>query len=203
MDGRLFVISAPSGTGKTTLLRQVMAGIPGLAFSVSHTTRLPRAGERDGIDYHFVSERDFLAMRDSGSFLEWAFVHDNYYGTSLREVHGRLGQGIDIILDRDVQGAAVVRQSTALEASHIFIIPPGLQELERRLRGRGTESEEKLRTRLQNARKEMEAARDYQYLIVNDVFDEAAEVLRAIILAERARSHRFPDGNPITLRLDR
>ena len=203
MDGRLFVISAPSGTGKTTLLRQVMAGIPGLAFSVSHTTRLPRAGERDGIDYHFVSERDFLAMRDSGSFLEWAFVHDNYYGTSLREVHGRLGQGIDISLDIDVQGAAVVRQSTALEASHIFIIPPGLQELERRLRGRGTESEEKLRTRLQNARKEMEAARDYQYLIVNDVFDEAAEVLRAIILAERARSHRFPDGNPITLRLDR
>lgn len=203
MDGRLFVISAPSGTGKTTLLRHVMAGIPGLVFSVSHTTRLPRAGEREGSDYHFVSQQDFLDMRDSGSFLEWAFVHDNYYGTSLQEVHGRLGQGLDIILDIDVQGAAVVRRSTALEASHIFIIPPGLQELERRLRGRGTESEEKLRTRLQNARKEMEAARDYQYLIVNDVFDEAAEVLRAIILAERARAHRLPDGNPITLRLDR
>ena len=203
MNGRLFVISAPSGTGKTTLLRQVMAGIAGLAFSVSHTTRPPRDGEQAGIDYHFVSRQDFLDMRDRGSFLEWAFVHDNFYGTSLQEVHGRLGQGLDVILDIDVQGAAVVRRSTALEASHIFIIPPGLQELERRLRGRGTESEEKLRTRLQNARKEMEAAREYQYLIVNDVLDEAAEVLRAIILAERAKAHRLPDGNPITLRLDR
>jgi len=203
MAGRLFIISAPSGTGKTTLLRMVMADIPGLVFSVSHTTRQPRAGEREGIDYHFVSRETFLEMRDRGLFLEWALVHDNYYGTSLQEVRGRLEQGIDIILDIDVQGAAAVRRSASMEASHIFIMPPGLEELERRLRGRGTESEELIQTRLANARREMGAAGEYQYLVVNDNLDAAAEVLRGIILAERARGHRLPDGRPISLPMHR
>ncbi|MBB5347653.1 guanylate kinase [Desulfoprunum benzoelyticum] len=202
MGGRLFVISAPSGTGKTTLLRRVMAGITGLAFSVSHTTRLPRGGERNGIDYHFVDQHEFLAMRDSGVFLEWANVYGNYYGTSRREIDGRLQQGLDVILDIDVQGAAAVRQVSGLDASHIFIIPPSLQELERRLRGRGTESEEKVRTRLHTARLEMQQAGEYQYLIVNDNLGEASEMLRAIILAERARAHRRPDGRHIGLHLD-
>ena len=202
MGGRLFVISAPSGTGKTTLLRRVMAGISGLAFSVSHTTRLPRGGERNGIDYHFVDQHEFLAMRDSGVFLEWANVYGNYYGTSRQEIDGRLQLGLDVILDIDVQGASAVRKAGGPDASHIFIIPPSLQELERRLRGRGTESEEKVQTRLQTARLEMREAGQYQYLIVNDVLDEAAEMLRAIILAERAKAHRRPDGRHIGLKLD-
>ncbi len=203
MAGRLFIISAPSGAGKTTLLRRVMADIPRLVFSVSHTTRQPRTGEREGIDYHFVTRQLFLEMRDTGQFLEWAFVHDNYYGTSLQEVRGRLEQGVDIVLDIDVQGAAIVRRSASLEASHIFIMPPGLDELERRLRGRGTESEDLIRTRLVNARREMEAAGEYQYLVVNDNLDTAAAVLRGIIFAERARAHRLPDGRPISLPLSR
>lgn len=197
--GRLFVISAPSGTGKTTILRKVMARLPGLVFSVSHTTRTPRPGERDGREYHFVNRTDFEAMRESNQFLEWALVHDNYYGTSRRAIAEQLQRGLDVILDIDVQGAAIIRRSTGLEATHIFISPPGLVELEHRLRGRGTETEESIQLRLNNARIEMQAADDYEYLIVNDVLDEAVDLLSAIILAERARAHRLPSGSPIQL----
>ncbi|RPH42674.1 MAG: guanylate kinase [Desulfobulbaceae bacterium] len=197
--GRLFVISAPSGTGKTTILKKVMARLSGLVFSVSHTTRAPRPGERDGREYHFVSHADFEAMLDGNQFLEWASVHDNYYGTSRQAVAEELQRGLDVILDIDVQGAAIIRKSSGIEATHIFISPPGLVELEHRLRGRGTESEESIQLRLKNARIEMQAADDYEYLIVNDVLDEAVDLLSAIILAERARAHRLPDGSPIQL----
>ena len=197
--GRLFVISAPSGTGKTTILKKVMARLSGLVFSVSLTTRAPRPGERDGREYHFVSHADFEAMLDGDQFLEWASVHDNYYGTSRQAVAEELQRGLDVILDIDVQGAAIIRKSSGIEATHIFISPPGLVELEHRLRGRGTESEESIQLRLKNARIEMQAADDYEYLIVNDVLDEAVDLLSAIILAERARAHRLPDGSPIQL----
>jgi guanylate kinase len=199
MHGRLFVISAPSGTGKTTLLRQVIRRVAGLVFSISHTTREPRQGERDGVEYHFVDHRTFLDMRGKGMFLEWAKVHDNYYGTSRQGILEQLGRGLDIILDIDVQGAKIIRSASGLEASHIFVAPPGLSELERRLRGRGTESEESIKIRLENARIEMQAAREYDYMIVNDVFAEAVDLLAAIILAERARAHRLPSGGPIDL----
>jgi guanylate kinase len=201
MKGRLFVISAPSGTGKTTLLRQVIRRVTGLVFSISHTTREPRQGERDGVEYHFVDHRTFLDMRSRGMFLEWARVHDNYYGTSRQGILEQLDQGLDIILDIDVQGAKIIRNASGLEASHIFIAPPGLSELERRLRGRGTESEESIKIRLENARIEMQSASEYEYMIVNDVFAEAVELLAAIILAERARAHRLPSGGPIDLLL--
>jgi guanylate kinase len=195
--GRLFVISAPSGAGKTTLLKRVMAKVPGVVFSISHTTRKPRPGELDGVDYHFVSRPEFLAMIDKELFLEYAEVHDNLYGTSIAAIGVQLLEGKDVILDIDVQGAAILRKNDQLKATHIFISPPDLHELERRLRGRGTESEEMIKVRLKNAATEMAAADAYEYLIINDQIAEAADVLTAIILAERARAHRLPSGKPI------
>jgi guanylate kinase len=195
--GRLFVISAPSGAGKTTLLKRVMANVPGVVFSISHTTRKPRPGELDGVDYHFVSRSEFLAMIDEELFLEHAEVHDNLYGTSIAAIGVQLLEGKDVILDIDVQGATILRKNDQLRATHIFISPPDLHELERRLRGRGTESEEMIKVRLKNAATEMAAADAYEYLIINDQIAEAANVLTAIILAERARAHRLPSGKPI------
>ncbi|MDP3695533.1 MAG: guanylate kinase, partial [Desulfocapsaceae bacterium] len=177
--GKLFILSAPSGAGKTTLLKKVMADLPGLAFSVSHTTRLPRAGEVDGVDYHFVSRAQFEAMRDQGVFLEWAEVHGNLYGTSRPAVLAQLATGLDVILDIDVQGAAILRNSAVIPAASLFISPPSLSELERRLRGRETDSEETILLRLKNARKEMQAAVDYEYLIINDCLEQAIDTLRA------------------------
>lgn len=197
--GKLFILSAPSGAGKTTLLKRVMADLPGLAFSVSHTTRLPRVGEVDGVDYHFVSRDQFEAMRDQGVFLEWAEVHGNLYGTSRPAVLAQLATGVDVILDIDVQGASIILNSAAIPAASLFISPPSLQELERRLRGRGTDSEETILLRLKNAGKEMQAAVDYEYLIINDRLEQAIDTLRAIVIAERSRGHRLPTGQSIEL----
>jgi len=198
ISGRLFVISAPSGAGKTTLLKRVMEHLSGLVFSISHTTREPRPGELDGVDYHFISRAQFLAMIDRELFLEYAEVHDNLYGTSSEAIGSQLENGLDVVLDIDVQGAAILRKKGQPEATHIFISPPNLKELERRLRGRGTESEETLKLRLKNAATEIKAAAAYEYLIINDKVDEAVELLSAIILAERARAHRLPSGKPIS-----
>lgn len=195
--GRLFVISAPSGAGKTTLLKQVMPRLTGLSFSVSHTTRQPRPGEREGVDYHFVARAEFEKMIGEGAFLEHARVHDNLYGTSRMAVERLQQQGIDVVLDIDVQGAAILRQAGLVDAAYIFIAPPSVAELERRLRGRGTEAEEMIATRLANARAELAAMSSYEYLLVNRQVEESVELLTAIILAERARAHRFPDGSAI------
>ena len=195
--GRLFVISAPSGAGKTTLLKQVMPRLTGLSFSVSHTTRQPRPGEREGVDYHFVARAEFEKMIGEGAFLEHARVHDNLYGTSRMAVERLQQQGIDVVLDIDVQGAAILREAGLVDAAYIFIAPPSVAELERRLRGRGTEAEEMIATRLANARAELAAMASYEYLLVNRQVEESVELLTAIILAERARAHRFPDGSAI------
>lgn len=196
--GKLFVVSAPSGAGKTTLLRMVMARLPGLVFSISHTTREPRPGERNGVEYHFVSRAEFSAMIDRQLFLEYAEVHDNLYGTSGEAIGSQLAEGLDVILDIDVQGAAILREKGQPEATHIFISPPNLAELERRLRGRGTENEETIKLRLKNAETEIRSAAAYDYLIINDTVEEAAQLLAAVILAERARAHRLPSGKPIS-----
>jgi guanylate kinase len=196
--GKLFVISAPSGAGKTTLLKRVMSTLPGLVFSISHTTREPRQGEQDGVDYHFVSKGQFLNMIDRELFLEYAEVHDNFYGTSKDAIEVQLDDGLDVVLDIDVQGAAILRKKGRPEATHIFISPPNLNELERRLRGRGTESEETIKLRLKNAATEIKAAAEYEYLIINEKIDEAAHLLASIILAERARAHRMPSGKNIS-----
>ncbi len=189
-QGLLVVLSAPSGCGKTTICRRVMANLPGLRFSVSHTTRGPRSGEKEGREYFFVDQPQFQALCDQtpSGFLEWAEVHGNYYGTAREGVENQQAMGLDVILDIDVQGARQVRQAAA--AVTVFIAPPSLTELERRLRGRGTEDAGTVALRLANAEQEMQAAREYDYLIVNDVLDEAVESLRSILIAERLRHRR-------------
>lgn len=196
-DSILFVLSSPSGGGKTTILKKVMAGLPGLIFSVSHTTRPPRPGEVDGRDYHFVSRQEFQAIREASppGFLEWAEVHGNLYGTGRAEVERQLQAGQDVILDIDVQGALQVR-STA-EPVMVFIAPPSLVELEDRLHRRGTEGADTIRLRLDNARNELRFTDRYDYLIINDRLEEAIDSLRAIIVAERCRRRRSPAGLPI------
>jgi guanylate kinase len=195
--GKLFVVSAPSGTGKTTLLKRLIARLPGLSFSVSPATRLPRPGEKNGIDYHFVAKTEFLAMIDQGLFLEHAEVHGNLYGTSRVAIDQQRLAGVDVILDIDVQGASILRRIGQLEATHIFISPPSISELEKRLRGRATEGEDMIAIRLANARIELQAAKEYEYLVINDLLEETVDLLFSIIVAERARAHRFPSGKPI------
>ncbi len=192
--GLLLVLSAPSGCGKTTIVNRVMNSLPGLVFSISHTTRQPRLGEIDGKDYHFVDKDTFSQIRDRqpSGFLEWANVHGNMYGTSVEEVDRHQQAGYDVILDIDVQGAEQVRSQA--NPVTIFIAPPSRHELERRLRGRGTENEDTLLMRLDNARKELECATAYDFLIINDRLDEAVESLRSIIIAERSRQRRTPAG---------
>jgi guanylate kinase len=192
--GELFILSAPSGTGKTTLIQSLMAGglsgFGGLAFSVSHTTRRPRPGELDGKDYHFVDPAVFQTMIAAGDFLEWAQVHDNHYGTSLAEVFPRLEKGIDVVLDIDVQGAERVLAQYP-QAHGIFVMPPSYKDLERRLRSRGKDDAETIARRLAAALSEMRRYDRYHYVIINDDARRASEVLAAIILEKRHRRERM------------
>ncbi len=195
--GCLFVVSAPSGAGKTTLLKKLLAATPGAGFSISHTTRAPRSGERDGVDYHFVERESFSRMKERGEFLEWAEVHGNFYGTSRQAVQDSLERGEDIFLDIDVQGAHQIRDLREIAAVFLFIAPPSPAVLEERLRGRKSDSEAVIALRLENARREMAEAAWYDYLIVNDDLAEAEDLLKAIVAAERCRHRRRPDGQPL------
>lgn len=189
--GRLFVISAPSGVGKSTIVKAVLAQDRRLRFSVSCTTRAPRPEEVDGVDYHFLSREVFEAGIHEGRFLEWANVYGNYYGTDRRQVEAWLAQGLDVLLEIDVQGARKVRASS-LSSTAIFILPPSLEVLEERLRRRGTEPEEVIQRRLEAARTEIREAPWYDYLVVNDALEEAVGDVTAIIRAarcERCRAH--------------
>lgn len=197
--GQLFILSAPSGTGKTTIVKKVMQEIGSLAFSISHTTRLPRTGEVNGVDYHFVTVDEFKVMCDQNLFLEWAEVHGNFYGTSRPAVLKQLEQGVDVILDIDVQGAAIITADKKVDAVSVFVAPPSLDELERRLRGRGTDSDETIAVRLGNAAREMSCAGVYNYLVINDDLDVAAATLQAVLIAERSKGHRLPTGEAINL----
>lgn len=201
--GQLFILSAPSGTGKTTILKKVMQSVVNISFSISHTTREPRQGEQDGVDYHFVTVSGFQAMRENNLFLEWAEVHGNFYGTSRPAVLDQLECGMDIILDIDVQGAAIIAADAAVPSVSIFVAPPSLSELEKRLRSRGTDNSATIELRLKNAAKEMAAMESYTYLVVNDAIEEAATTLEAVIIAERSRGHRLPTGEPIKLRINK
>jgi guanylate kinase len=200
VSGTLIIVSAPSGTGKTTILKQVMAEVNNLAFSVSHTTRAPRKGEVDGQDYRFVDKPHFEKMIQDDAFLEWAQVHDNYYGTALEPLRRQLELGYDVLLDIDVQGAGIIRTGSKLSALHVFIAPPDIAELEKRLRGRGTEDEDTVVKRLKNAVVEMNNCESYEYFIVNDRVENAARALCGIIYAERARNRRALDGQPLNKR---
>jgi guanylate kinase len=187
----LLILSSPSGAGKTTLTRKLREKFPSLRFSVSHTTRKPRTNERDGRDYHFVDRRQFDELVEREAFLEWAHVHENCYGTSLAEIErARSDTGCSgIIFDIDYQGARQIRAKVP-EAVAVFILPPSMEELERRLRGRASDSEDVVRKRFAVAHVEIEHYGFFDYLVVNDDVDSAFRHLEGIILAERSRRFR-------------
>jgi len=180
-----FVVAAPSGTGKTTVCRALVEGDDQLVFSVSHTTRARREGEHDGIDYHFVSDREFEELVERGAFLEWAVYNDRRYGTSHAALDEPLARGKDVLLEIEVQGAAQVRARRA-DARMVFLLPPSLASLAARLRGRGTDGEDEIARRLRVARREIEAAELFDYRVVNDDLARCVEDLRRIVRAERA-----------------
>ena len=188
--GILFIITGPSGAGKTSILKRVMREVENLEFSVSYTTRPRRPGEVDGRDYFFVDEKRFKKMVEEGEFLEWAIVHGYYYGTSKKFIDERLEKNVDLLLDIDVQGALNVKRMD-LDMVSVFIAPPSLEDLERRLRKRGTDSEYDLKKRLEDAKWELSKISEFEYLIVNDFLEKSVEKLKAIIIAERMRTKRI------------
>lgn len=183
-QGTLYIISAPSGAGKTSLVRALVEQMQGVEVSVSHTTRAMRPGETDGVDYHFVAEERFLEMAGRAEFIEHARVFDNYYGTSQATVEGRLRAGADVILEIDWQGAQQVRRLMP-DSKSIFILPPSKSALEERLRGRGQDSDEVIARRMQEAVNEMSHFPEFDYLVINDKFEVALYELKAIVVADR------------------
>ena len=184
--GLLFIVSAPSGTGKTTLVEKLVQRIPNLCLSRSYTSRAARPGEQDGVDYNFISRERFEAMARAAEFLEWADVFGNYYGTCAADTERCLASGQDLVLVIDVQGARQVR-GNGIPSIGIFVLPPSAQILEQRLRGRSKDSEEAILRRLEVACREVNEFRGYEYVVVNDQLETAVDRLRAIVLAERAR----------------
>lgn len=189
MSGSLFIISSPSGGGKGTLIRRVLSELSDLRYSVSFTTRPMRQGETDGVEYNFVTVEEFESHMAAGDLLEYAIVHGNYYGTSNLQINQATEQGLDVILEIDVQGAEIVKRKRP-DAINIFILPPSFDILAERLRSRKTETEEQLGIRLQNARKEVEFYSHCDYVIVNDDLERAVSDLKAVIRAERVRRDR-------------
>jgi len=184
--GQLFIVSAPSGAGKTTLVRKLLEQYAQIELSISFTTRAPRPGERDGIDYHFVSRSEFDAMRERGDFLEWAEVHDNCYATSRVWLESEMKSGRDVLLEIDWQGASQVRKALP-QAIGIFVLPPSLEELERRLRGRGSDAAEVIRRRLDAALGEMRRVDEFEYCIINNDLDVATADLVSVVRGCRSR----------------
>jgi guanylate kinase len=186
--GRLFVITAPSGAGKTSLIEALTKADPSLQLSTSYTTRAPRPGEKNGVDYHFVDDATFLAMKGRGEFVEDAEVHGYRYGTSKKVITDTLARGEDLILEIDWQGARQVR-ALYPDCIGIFILPPSIEELERRMRARAQDAEAVIRRRLDNARGEMDHAGEFNYAIINKDFDTARRELAGIIQKERHGAH--------------
>ena len=186
-QGLLFVVSAPSGAGKTSLCRAITDSLENLTHSISYATRKPRPGEIDGRDYYFVSQDRFRDMVQAGDFAEWAEVHSNLYGTSRRVLDDMISKGLDVILDIDTQGAKQIK-SKYETAVFIFIMPPSLDILEERLRNRKSDHEDEIRKRMKRAREEIRDYSMYDYLIVNRDFDRALTEMRSVALAERCRT---------------
>jgi len=189
--GLMLVMCAPSGTGKTTLVKRLLKEFPGFAFSVSYTTRKPRPGETPGQDYHFVSAEKFKGLIEKGFFAEWAEVHGNFYGSPRQATLNLLSKGKDVLFDVDVQGASQLKRSMD-RGAYVFIFPPSREELLSRIKKRGADNEDTIQRRMQNAREEIAQSGIFDYWIVNDDLEAAYDRLRAVYLAERSR----PAYNP-------
>ncbi len=188
--GILFIISAPSGSGKTTLCKQITANVPGLWHSVSYTTRKPRPGEVNGKDYHFLEEAASRQMIDRNEFVEWAHVYGNLYGTPRKELTEKMEQGIDVLLEIDVQGARSVKKKFE-DGVYIFILPPSFDTLRTRLQNRAGDSPEEIQRRLQKAKEEVWSYREYYYIVRNDDLKQSLKELESIFLAERTKTKRL------------
>jgi guanylate kinase len=189
MRGNLYIVSAPSGSGKTTLLQHLLRSFDDLKFSVSHTTRAPRQGEKEAVDYYFTDRTTFMRMVDRGEFLEWAEFNGQLYGTTRAFVEEQIGAGRDVILDIDVQGAKQVK-NTIRDATAIFVLPPSFEELKRRLTDRMLESDDVVRRRLEIAKREILYYRDYDYIIINDILENSIRLLESIIRSGTAKPRR-------------
>jgi guanylate kinase len=193
MSGRVYVVSGPSGVGKSTIIREVRKRMDKLEFSVSHTTRKPRGKEKDGVEYHFTSVDAFRDMIDRGEFTEWAIVYGDYYGTSFAQLREMTSRGLDVVMDLDVQGAVNMRQSMK-ESCLVFVLPPSMEVLRRRLLERATEDRAAVIKRIDKAEREIGNCARYDYLIVNDNLEVAVDEMMSIIKAERCQTpRRFSD----------
>lgn len=191
--GLLCIVSGPSGAGKTSLCKELMAAVSTLSFSVSYTTRPQRKGEVDGTDYFFVDEERFKAMVQQGDFAEWAEVYGNLYGTTKACIEEALKHGVDLLFDVEPQGARNLKEHYP-QAVSVLVLPPSAAVLEQRLRTRGTDAEEVIKRRLENARKEINQAQNYDYLVINEDFDDALQVLQSIFIAEKNRGSRIRES---------
>jgi len=192
MKGNLFIISSPSGGGKGTLIKKLLEEVPNVSYSVSYTTRQARDGEENGKDYIFVSGEEFKRLIAEDEFIEYAVVHGNFYGTSRSKIEKETSEGKDVILEIDVQGARIIREKVP-DAIGVFILPPSYEVLSRRLFERNTESGETLGVRLNNAKQEVKAFEDFDYVIINDEVENASSSLQTIFLAERLARDRQID----------
>ena len=190
MPAKLYVISGPSGVGKSTLIRRVRDDIHDLGYTVSHTSRKPRVNEQNGKAYHFVDRKTFQQMINEKAFVEWAEVYDDFYGTSYEELNRQLNQEFDVILDIDIQGAAKIKKEFK-NALLIYIFPPSLDVLEKRLRERATDDESVIKKRLEKSIKELKNCEWYDYIVINNELNEATKRLEAVILSERSRTSRM------------
>ena len=195
MTGLPIIISAPSGTGKTTLCQELRKRLPNLTFSVSHTTRMPRENEEDGVDYHFIAKEKFIEMTDRSEFLEWAQIHDNYYGTARKNIEDTLQKGKDLVLELDVQGVESLRD-LKYQGVYIFILPPSMEELEKRLTGRGTESDTQIKQRLEVGKQEIAKRRLYDYAVTNVNVNDSVDTILSIVRAEKNRMSRYQSDCP-------
>ena len=193
MKGNIYIFSGPSGVGKSSIIKDMMAGVTGLGYSISHTSRPPRHNETNGVDYHFVSESTFRRMIDEGAFVEWAKVYDHLYGTSADELRSQTEKGFDFILDIDSQGAKNIR-SYFKDSILIYILPPSLETLEQRLKARATDNAEVIENRYKEAVNDLKNCEWYDYLIINDDLETAVSEVKAIILSNRNKNSRMlPD----------
>jgi len=188
--GILFIVSAPSGSGKTTLCNKLVDSLKGLNRSISMTTRPPRPGERDGIDYIFIEKEEFLKRKKKNEFLEWAQVFDECYGTPKKYIDHLMTKGQDVVLNIDVQGAMKIRRTRSISSVCIFVLPPSMSELQGRLRNRSTDTKKEIAKRMSIAKKEVAYLPRYDYVVINNVLDSALENLRSIVIAERCRIGR-------------